>query len=183
MVLNKFLVIKFYALGFGFLNTSQNVSRYIYSIQNNISLIFITKILFQLKKTIYLIQKIAQLWGKIIFLSNEFVYFKHSKSLFSIMLELNFTELFSGSFSNFLYRNSEKYKPDLIFTINSNQQLIFLKETKKLSIPTIGFTTNKTIFTVIEYPIYLDIDSYFLNYFLLQLYSKLIVATKKCVIS
>ena len=61
MILNKFLVIKFYTLGFGFLSTSQNVSRYIYSIQNNISLIFITKILFQLKKTIYLIKKIAQL--------------------------------------------------------------------------------------------------------------------------
>ena len=99
------------------------------------------------------------------------------------MFELNFTELFSGSFSNFLYKNSEKYKPDLIFTINSNQQFIFLKEIKKLSIPSIGVTDNKTIFTFIEYPIYLNVNSYSLTYFLLHLYSKLILITKKRIIS
>jgi ribosomal protein S2 len=98
-------------------------------------------------------------------------------SLFNLN-PLKITKLFKGSFSNQLYKQLLNSQIDLVLIFKPEKYYFSLKEFKNLGIPTIATTTNPFLVPLIEYPVYLNAESYFLTYFLLNIYSKCIIVNK-----
>jgi len=137
------------------------------------------KILVFLKKSFLIFESIIKEKGLFLFIGVHFCYFKESKSIFFYLREKCLISYLNGFFSNFLYRYVfMRSFPDLILFFNSHRNSVFLKEIKTLGIPSIGSSNLLTLTSLIEYPLFFNFQSYFINFFFLNIYSKLIFLNK-----
>jgi len=81
-------------------------------------------------------------------------------------------------FSNHIYKDFNSL-PDLIFIFNAFNSHTFLKQLKNVGLITIATTNDPKLIVLVDYPIILNIFSYFINYFILNSYSQLILLNKK----
>jgi hypothetical protein len=137
------------------------------------------KVIIFLKKSFTVFENVIKEKGLFLFIGIHFCYFKESKSIFFYIREKCLISYFNGFFSNFLYHYVfMRSLPDLILFFNSNKNNIFLKEIKQLGIPCIGTTNILKFVPLIEYPLCFNFQSYFINFFFLKIYSKLIFIHK-----
>lgn len=136
------------------------------------------KILFYIKKTFLILQNIIKQKGLLFFIGSYFSYFKQSKSILRFIKQQSLVIHSNGFFSNYLYQKIFKHIPDLLLIFKYHKSYIFLKELKYLGIPTIGLINSSTINSLVEYPICLNTFSYFIHFFLLITYSKLILLNR-----
>jgi hypothetical protein len=138
------------------------------------------KILLFFKKSFLIFENIIKKKGTFFFIGLHFCYFKQSKSIFFYLREKCLIKHFNGLFSNFLYKYIFiKNVPDLILFFNSDKNISFLKEIKKIGIPSIGTTEYLNTSLLLEYYLCCNFKSYFINFFFLNSYSKLIYLNKK----
>ena len=180
--LRLFSLVKFYKLGSGWIRskkTRTNLNEYIYCLKKSTYLLFMDKILVFLKKSFLIFESIIKEKGLFLFIGVHFCYFKESKSIFFYLREKCLISYLNGFFSNFLYRHIfMRSFPDLILFFNSHRNNVFLKEIKTLGIPSIGSSDISTFTSLIEYPLFFNFQSYFINFFFLNIYSKLIFLNK-----
>lgn len=137
------------------------------------------KILVFLKKSFSIFESIIKEKGLFLFIGVHFCYFKESKSVFFHLREKCLISYLNGFFSNFLYQYVFMSSfPDLILFFNSHRNSVFLKEIKTLGIPSIGSANLLSFTSLIEYPLFFNFQSYFINFFFLNIYSKLIFLNK-----
>lgn len=136
------------------------------------------KSLFYFKKTFFIFQNIIKQKGLFFLIGLHFYYFKLRKSTFFHIGKQEFIPCLIGFFSNFLYSENYKHVPDLILLFNLEQNIGFLKEFKRVGIPTISLIDSESPISLTEYPICLNTKSYFINMFFLITYSKIILVTK-----
>ena len=180
MYLNHFFTIKFYNLNSGWVKVNQSLvslNRYLYYDKELLSLFFTDKSFFYLKKTFFLFQSIIKSYGSVLFFSPNGYYFKRMQLNSFNIRELTVFNISKACFSNHLYRDFSCL-PDLIIIFNSMKHYLFLKQLKKLGILTIVTIEDMLAIPLIEYPILLGSFSYFINYFMLNIYSRLVQLTK-----
>ena len=131
------------------------------------------------KKSFLMFENVIKEKGLFFFIGIHFCYFKESKSIFFHLREKCMISYLNGFFSNFLY----KYVfidtlPDLVLFFNSHKNSTFLREIKQIGIPSVGSTNISTLVSSTEYPLCFNFQSYFINFFFLNVYSKLIFLNK-----
>ena len=136
------------------------------------------KSLFYFKKTFFIFQNIIKQKGLFFLIGLHFYYFKLRKSTFFHIGEQISAPCSIGFFSNFIYNPNYQYVPDLILLFNLEQNIGFLKEFKRIGIPTISLIDSDSPISLAEYPICLNTKSYFINMFFLITYSKIILINK-----
>jgi len=146
--------------------------------QHKTAFIFMDKTLFYLKKTFNLIRSLLKANGSLLILGSNNYYFKDiKKSNFFLRENINQYDIYKGLFSNHLYIKNNMIMPNLFLIFNSNRYHLFIKELKSIGILTIGVINKDSLITC-EYPIVLNDFSYFSNFFLLNIYSKIILLNK-----
>jgi len=180
MFLSRFFSIKFYNLGSGWIYYDKSwttLNRYLYYNQQTIALFLINKSIHYLKKTFILFQTIISKLGSILFFSQNGYYFKGLEQKGFILREFKFSNITKGFFSNNL--NSIKLLPDIVLTFDCSEYHSFLKELYSLNIPIVGSIEKWAVTNYIEYPLFLNSFSYYTYFFILNLYSKLVLLNKK----
>lgn len=175
MFLSRFFFIKFYHVGGGWINHTKSwavLNRYLYYNQQTIALFLIGKSINYFKKTFIIIQNTVLQWGSILFFSPKGYYFKDLNQKGFILREFPSFNIMQGFFSNNL--NSTKLLPDIAIIFNSSEHYSFLKELYLIGVPIIATLEKFITLSYIEYPIYLNAFCYYIFFFILKLYSKLI---------
>ena len=126
------------------------------------------KSIYYLKKTLFLFNGITRERGSILFFSPNAYYFNNIKKEGKVIRENNLLEVSKGIFSNHL-NNQYSTFPDIVLIFDFNNNYSYIKELKILGIPIVGVIEKSSIVSLIEYPIILNIFSYFTNFFLLSL--------------
>jgi ribosomal protein S2 len=83
-----------------------------------------------------------------------------------------------GYLSNYLYTKRSKTVPDLALIFKFKQNINLVQEIKAMGIPSTAIMDKSALQPFVEYPIYLDQNSYFINYLLLRLYARYILLFK-----
>jgi ribosomal protein S2 len=137
------------------------------------------KNLVSLKKALIIIQSIIKNLGFVLLISSYFYYFKEVNNMcFSHIKEHFLNGYTCGYLSNYLYTSRTKSVPDLALVFNFKRNINLLKEIKAMGVPSTAIVDNTSLESVIEYPIYFNQDSYFINYILLRLYARYIALFK-----
>ena len=94
------------------------------------------------------------------------------------MLEYNFKNYTRGCFSNFKIIDNIQIIPDALIVLYSKKNLTFLYEIKRIGIPVINLCHHLNSIKSNEYSVYLNTNSYFVNFFTLQFYARYILLHK-----
>ena len=179
MFLNRFFFTKFYNLGGGWIYHNKSwdaLNRYLYYNQQTIALFLLDKSINYLKKTFLILQNITIRQGSILFFSPQGYYFKDLKKKGFLLREFSSLDIIQGFFSNNL--NVTKLLPDIVIMFDSSEYSSFLKELHSLGIPIIATLEKLITINHIEYPIFLNAFSYYIYFFILKLYGRLIFLCK-----
>lgn len=177
MLTNCFFRLKIYYLNAGWIQASclnNSINHLIYALWLKTKLIIFDRNLINLKKILIVIRNVINTSGFILFISSYFYYFKRVKLLCFSIKEYFLNNYICGYLSNYLYTNNFKSVPDLVLVFNFKRNIDLLKEIKTMGIPSAGIIDNSSLPSIIEYPIYLNQNSYFVSYLLLRLYSRYI---------
>jgi hypothetical protein len=136
------------------------------------------KSLFFLKQSLVLVRKTLIQSGSIVMFAPNGYYFKNTNSKNFLLRKSSILEIKKGIFSNHIYAKYKTVLPNIAVIFNINKHYSFIKELKALGVPIIGILEKSDIFLFIEYPIFLNSFSYFLNYYILALYSQICLISK-----
>ena len=178
MLINNFFNLQLYVLGAGWLINSSlqnNSEKWCYFKKKDLILLYLTKSIVQIKKNLFLIQTIKKYKGTFFFINSYFYYFKNIH-FFCFNIRENLLQVyFKGYFSNYLCYKKKKMIPDLLFFFNTTNHYVMLKELKQLGLPVIALIENSNFNYLVEYPININKNSYFINFLLLHFYSKYLI--------
>lgn len=171
MLINSFFKLKLYHLNVGWLELPKNNNQSSHLSWENTKLIFLDQNISNLKKTFLLFQNVFKNKGTIFITTSYYYYFKSIFNLSYLFKEFILNNYHEGFLSNYLYHNNFKMIPDLILILNSKNNQSLFKEIKHLGIPSIGISNSLVSYHAYEYFIYLNHNSYFINYLIFKIYS------------
>lgn len=178
MLINSFFKLKFYSLNIGWINSQFLLNQSIYVVCNNQKLIFYDYNLINIQKSLIFLKNLILNSGVLYFLSLHYYFIKNLTNLNYHMLEYNFKNYIRGCFSNFRIINKIQIIPDVLIVLYSKRNLTFLYEIKTIGVPIINLSHHLNSIKSNEYSVYLNIDSYFVNFFILQFYARYILLHK-----
>lgn len=145
----------------------------------------LNKLLFSIKNVIPLFLNISYSKGTVIFIASKWLYSKiiYNKLYLSLIKELVYQQ--SGIFSNFSRisefcfqkLNFNKNPCILVFFFFKEKDYLIL-EAKKKKIPTVGLIGKKVNSIIVDYPIFVNSDHFYVNYFFSKFLFKLIFLGK-----
>lgn len=171
MLINSFFKLKLYHLNIGWLELPKNINQINFLSWEKTKLIFLDRNISNLKKTFFIFQNVFKNKGTIFLTTSYFYYFKNIFNLSFLIKEFVVSNYYEGFLSNYLYYNNFKIIPDLILILNSKNNQNLFKEIKYLGIPSIGINNSLLPSHGYEYFIYLNHNSYFINFLIFKIYS------------
>ena len=178
MLINSFFRIKFYYLNIGWIKSPFSLNQSIYTICYNQKLIFYDYNLINIRKSLIFLKNLILNSGVLFFFSLHYYFIKNISNLNYYMFEYNLKNYTRGCFSNFKVIDNIQIIPDTLIVLYSKKNLTFLYEIKTIGIPTISLSHHLNSIKSNEYSIYLNTNSYFINFFILQFYARYILLHK-----
>ena len=144
------------------------------------------KLIFSIKNILPLILNISRVKGQIIFIATKWLYSKILYQNFFLSLVKDFVYRNSGIFSNISYLKEIVFNkldfnkiPTLLIFFYFKDKNYLLQEAKKKKIPIIGLVSSKTKSLLVDYPIFVNSDYFYVSYFFSKFLFKLIILGKK----
>ena len=178
MLINSFFKLKFYSLNIGWVNSQSLLNQSIYALCKTQKLIFYDYNLINIRKSLIFLKSLILNSGVLYFLSLHYYFIKNLTSLNYYMLEYNFKNYTRGCFSNFKIIDNIQIIPDSLIVLYSKKNLTFLYEIKTIGIPVINLCHHLNSIKSNEYSVYLNTNSYFVNFLTLQFYARYILLHK-----
>jgi len=180
----NFFLVRFYSLSYSWIQSNSNwnnLNRYLYYQQQKIALIYMDKTLLYLKKTFNLIRSLIIKSGSVLIFGVNSFYYKDTRfNSFTLgNINKNIIELVvrKGIFSNHLYTKNKITIPNIFLIFDYDSYKSVIKEIQNLGILIIGVIKDIDSFLG-EYPIVSNSLTYFSHYFILNIYSKIILFNK-----
>ena len=159
---------------------------------NYFSVIYLTNVYFNFNKLIFSIKNvlpfllnISCVKGKIIFVATKWLYSKIIYHPFYLSLIKDLVYRNPGIFSNISYLKDLFFNkldfntiPTVLIFFYFKDKDYLLREAKKKKIPVIGLIGSKTKVTLIDYPIFINTDYFYVSYFFSKFLFKFIFLAK-----
>lgn len=181
MLINPFFKLKFYTLGLGWTYLKFTINQALFASYVDQKLIFYDYNFMNIKKSFVFIQNIVKNLGIIMFFTSSYTFTKVLSNLNFSMQEFILKNYKRGCLSNYFSIYNLKIIPDLIITLSNKENTTFFYEIRTIGIPIINLSHSLNLINCNEYSVYINTNSYFVNYIILQLYAKFILLQRKYV--
>ncbi len=145
----------------------------------------INKLIFSIKNVLPLLFNISNAKGKIIFVATKWLYSKIIYHRFYLSLIKDLVYRKPGVFSNISYLKDQFFNkldfnkiPTILIFFYFNDKDYLLHEAKKKKIPIVGLVSSKNTVTLVDYPIFVNTDYFYVSYFFSKFLFKLILLGK-----
>ena len=174
MLINSFFSFKFYVLGGCWVKSdmkSSQLNNSVYIGLKNLDLYYLAYNYVTLKKILLLMQNLVLSSGSLAIVSSYFYLFKNIQNSSFFIKELFLNEYSQGIISNYSPSPILNLIPDLALVFNAKPRNFITQEFRSLGIPIAGIATYSHSLYLLDYKIFLDVNSYFINFIVFRIYS------------